>query len=277
MSRIRRAQQSGAVKIGSQDLALLRQRGPAVLDYYQRIGLSETRSRALAIAFSGLLPIAGWFWFGWSAVSMLVFLFADALVCLLLDWVRLPLARRWMDASHARDQEAGEVITIVDGLEDGTGMRTPSAGRPGALTIMLLATVVSVFLIPVGAAALEPFGLASLQQLLAERWFLPLLAADAGLRAAGAFVQVWRARQQAPGEVPIFAESGGIVVLYAGMLILVWLPINFKQNGLLLMFFVLYLIRIAFGAFALWWTPRVVAALQRRLRDGDFDVRKVAA
>lgn len=273
MTRVQRARQSGAVSIGSADIALLRRRGPAVLDYYRRLGLAETRARATAIAVSGLLPIIGWIWFGWSPVSMLVFLFADALAGLALDWLRLPLARRWMDASHALDQEAGEVITIVDGLEDGSGMRTPSAGRPGALAIMLLATVVSVFLVPVAAAALEPVGLAPLREILAEPWFLPLLAADAGLRAIGACAQLWRARARPPGEVPIFAESGSVVVLYAGMLVLVWLPINFQQTGLLLMFLVLYLARIGFGAFALWWTPRVVAALDRRLQQGDFTVR----
>jgi|CXWL01.1.fsa_nt_gi hypothetical protein len=275
-NRTERARRSGAVKINAQDLERLRRRGPAALEYYQRVGLAETRARASGLALSGAVPIVGWLALGWSPASMLVFMIVDALVTLALDWVRLPFAQRWMAASHVRDAEAGEMIHIVDGLEDGTGMRIPRAGTPGPLTVMLLGLIMSVFLVPVIAAAIEPIGLSSLREVVAEPWFLTLLGIDVGLRLLSAVTGVWRARARAPGEVVIVAESGNVVLLYAGLLVLVWLPLEFGQVGLLLLFAVLYLVRIGFGIFTLWWMPRAVAALQRRLASGDFGVAKVA-
>lgn len=275
-SRSERARRSGAVKIGPQDLDRLRRRGPAALEYYQRVGLAETRARASGIVFSGAIPILGWLVLDWSPASMLVFLIVDALVTLALDWVRLPFAQAWMAASHVRDAEAGEMIGIVDGLEDGTGMRIPRAGTLSPLTVMLLALVMSVFLVPVMAAAIEPIGLTSLQAVIAEPWFLLLLGIDVALRLLSAIAGVLRARAEAPGEVMIVAEAGNVVVLYVGLMMLVWLPLKFGQTGLLLLFAVLNLVRIVFGIFALWWMPRAVAALQRRLASGDFSVAKVA-
>ncbi len=275
-SRAERARRSGAVKITSQDLDKVRRRGPAALAYYQDVGLAEARSRATALTVAGALPVAGWLVLGWSPASMMVFMIFDAAMTLALDWIRLPLARRWMEASHARDGEAGEIIGIVDGLEDGTGMRTARAGTLGPLGVMLLGLVVSVFMVPAIAAAIEPIGLSSLEAVLAEPWFLHLLAGDAALRLLGALVGVWQARSQPPGEVMIAAESGNVVMFYIGMLVLVWLPLSFGRTGLLMLFAVLYLVRIAFGLFALWWMPRAVAALKRRLESGDFSVSRTA-
>ena len=274
-SRAERARRSGAVKITSQDIDKVRRRGPAALAYYQDVGLAEARSRATALTVAGALPVFGWLVLDWSPASMMLFMISDAAMTLALDWIRMPLARRWMEASHARDGEAGEIIGIVDGLEDGTGMRTPHSGALGPVGVMFLGLVVSVFMIPTIAAAIEPIGLSSLEAVLAEPWFLHLLAADAALRLLSALAGVWQARSRPPGEVMIAAESGNVVMFYVGMLVLVWLPLSFDRTGLLMLFAVLYLVRIAFGLFALWWMPRAVAALKRRLESGDFSVARV--
>ncbi|MBK8067243.1 MAG: hypothetical protein IPK27_06355 [Rhodanobacteraceae bacterium] len=276
-SRAERARRSGAVKITPQDIDKVRRRGPAALAYYREIGLAEVRARATALTVAGAMPIFGALALGWSPASMMVFMIFDAAVTLALDWVRLPLARRWMEASHARDGEAGEIVGIVDGLEDGTGMRTPRAGTLGPLGVMGMGLVVSVFMVPATAAAIEPIGLSSLAAVLAEPWFLHLLAGDAALRLLNALHGVWRARSRPPGEVMIVAESGNVVMFYLGLLVLVWLPLSFGHAGLLMLFAAIYLFRIGFGLFSLWWMPRAVAALQRRLDSGDFSVARVVS
>lgn len=72
----------------------------------------------------------------------------------------------------------------------------------------------------------------------------------------------------------IFLESGGVALLHAGLLVLIWLPINWGAPGLLAMFFVLYLFRVAFGVFTYLWMPKTVAALKRRIEANDFSVRE---
>lgn len=271
------AQTQSLVKIGAADIALARQRGPAALDYYRGLGLREVRSRATALALAGALPVLGWMFLGWSPASMLVFLIIDALFTILLDWLRLPLARAWMQASHRLDGEAGEVLGIVDGLEDGSGMRSARGGAHGPMVGMVVASAMTLFMLPVFAAAIEPIGMQSIGEVLAQPLFLWLLAADAGGRLLSSAIAIWQVRQHAPGSRLIFAESGNVAVLYAGLMFLCWLPLTFGQTGLLLLFAVVYLVRIAFAGFALWWMPRAVDTLARRLASDDFSVNRQLA
>lgn len=265
---------AAAVKITPADIDRVRQHGPVAIDYYRNFGLAEARSRAVSLVLSGAIPIVGLLLLDWSPAAMVVFMLIDAWMTVASDWLRLGLAAPWLRASHARDHLAGEMINIVAGLEDGSGMRTPRGNAPGPTLIVALGSVSSLFMIPVAAAALEQIGLASVQEVLSERYFVSLVAADGGLRMLGALFAVWTVRRRSPGESILFAESGGVAVLQAGLLILVWLPINWGQTGLLLMFAVLYLIRISFGAFTLWWMPRAVVALERRVASGDYALLK---
>lgn len=272
----RRSRNQGVTTINASDLALARSRGAQTLDYYRRFGLAEVRARTLALIGSGLAPIVGLLCFGWTMASLLVFLVVDALICLLIDWVRYPLARRWMVVSHRLDHEAGEVLGIVDGLEDGSGTRPARNNKPEPGLILGLGTLMTLFMVPVIAAVVEPLGLDSVRAVLQQPYFLWLLAGDIGLRLVGALSSVVLVRQRPPGEALIFVESGGVAVLYVGLLILVWLPITLGSAGVALMFAVLALVRIAFGAFAAWWVPRSLAALERRLAADEWTVRKAS-
>lgn len=275
--RTAQAQTQNLVKISAADIALARQRGPAALDYYRGLGLREVRTRATALALAGALPVFGWMFLGWSPASMLVFLISDAFFTIILDWLRLPLARAWIQASHRLDGEASEVLVIVDALEDGSGMRSARGEAHGPLVGMVLATAMTLFMLPVFAATMEPIGMQPIREVLAQPLFLWLLAADAGGRLLSSALAIWQVRQHPPGTRLIFAESGGVVVLYAGLMFLCWLPLTFGQAGLLLLFAVLYLVRIAFAGFALWWMPRSVDTLARRLANDDFSVNRQLA
>lgn len=63
------------------------------------------------------------------------------------------------------------------------------------------------------------------------------------------------------------------MVLCAGMLAMVWLPLNRGFRGRHLMFVILFGVRLAFGCFAAIWTPRAVRVLARRLREHDYAAR----
>lgn len=62
-------------------------------------------------------------------------------------------------------------------------------------------------------------------------------------------------------------------MLYCGLLVLVWLPLNWGANGLLIMFFALYFFRAGFGIFAYIWTPKAIATLKRRIDIQDFSIK----
>lgn len=270
----RTSRNQGVTTINASDVALARSRGAQTLNYYRRFGLAEVRGRTLALIGSGLAPIVGLLFFGWTMASLLVFMVIDAVITVLIDWVRWPLAGRWMAVSHRMDHDAGEVLGIVDGLEDGSGTRSARNNKPEPGLILGISTVMTLFMVPVVAAVVEPLGLDSIRAVLAQPYFVWLLVGDLGLRLLGALSGVLQVRRQPPGEAMIFVESGGVAVLYAGLLILVWLPISFGTLGVALMFAVLALVRIAFGAFAWWWVPRSLAALERRMAADDWSTRK---
>ncbi len=257
-------------------MARVQRKGPEAVAYYREFGLAEMRSRAMSLASTGLVSLAGLLAFGWSPMAMLVFLVVDAVITVLADVVRYPLARPRLEESHKLDHESGQLLLIVDGLEDGTAERADNGSAPKPGVILFFGFVSTLFLVPVIAAVTEKIGIASLRAIPREPGFLWLVGLDAVWRIGSGLWEALRARRTAPGERMIFMESGGVAVMYAGLLILVWLPLKLGEVGLYLLFFIVYLVRIAFGVFALIWTPRALAALERRLATGDFSVRGAA-
>ena len=243
------------------------------MEYYRTYGGGQARSIAVNLAFSGAVSIFGLLFLQWSPMTMLVFMVVDAVITVLADLIRMPIAGRWIAASHQRDHEAGQILLIADGLEDGTGERPPGgkSTRPGML--LFFGIVSTLFLSVIVAAATEKTGVAPLRAVVDERWFPWLVVLDAIWRIASALFEAISVRRFRPGEQMIFLESGGVALLYAGLLVLVWLPMNWGSPGLLAMFFILYLFRVGFGIFAYLWIPKTVAVLQRRLETNDFSVR----
>jgi len=251
--------------------------GTSALEYYRTFGLAETRSRATNLAFSGAVSICGLLFLKWSPMTMLVFMVADAVLTVLSDLIRLPIAGKWIRASHKRDHEAGQILLIADGLEDGTGERPDNGSAPNPGVILFFGIVSTLFLVPVLAAATEKTGIAPLRAVIEEPWFPWIVGVDALWRIVFAFFKAIRVRRFQPGEKMLFVESGGVAVLYCGLLVLIWLPLNWGEKGLLILFFVLYIFRLCFGIFACIWTPKAVANLKRRIAQGDFSVRKKSA
>lgn len=272
-SRSSSKQPSGNVKISSADVAHARQDGPDALRFYREVGLSEARRRALRLTLSGAVPLLGMLLWHWSALSLMVYLLADALITVVADCLRFGLAADQLKTSHQRESRASFVLLVVDGLDDGSNMR-PSIGRDSSPALVLFFGVVSsLLLVPILVAGVtEKIGLAPLQSVLADPAFPWLLAANAVMQFSDALFGAYAARSGSTR--PFFVESGGTVVLYLGVMVLVWLPLKFGNLGLIWMFGILYSVRIAFGLFALWYLPRSVTRLARRLETGDFSLRK---
>lgn len=123
-------------QIGAADIVLLQKRGEAALNYYQHIGLAEVRSRATDLVLSGLICLGGMAFFDWTALTMLSFMVVDALITVLADLFKYTLAWRWIAESHRVDHEAGTVLLIADGLEDGSGTFPERGTAPAPGTII---------------------------------------------------------------------------------------------------------------------------------------------
>jgi hypothetical protein len=272
---VKRKKSGGSgLKITDSDLKRLKDEGAEAVDYYRTSGLRLVRSQATDMAFSGAIPIFGLLFLKWSPMTMLVYLVVDAVIAVLSDLIRMTIAGRWVKASHVRDHEAGQLLLIADGLEDGTGDRADNGQAPKPGMILFFGIVATLFLVPVVAAATEKTGLAPIRAVVEEDWFPWIVGLDAAWHFLSALVQSVRIRWTPPGESMIFLRSGGVAVLYCGLLVLIWLPLNWGANGLLVMFFVLYFFRLAFGLFAYFWTPKAVANLRRRVETSDFSIRK---
>ncbi len=266
-----------SLKISADDLARMKEEGPAVLEYYRTYGLAQVRSIGLNLSYSGAVSIFGLVFLKWSPMAMLVFMVADAVITVVSDLVRMPIAGRWVAASHKRDHEAGQILLIADGLEDGTGERADNGKAPNPGMLLFFGIVATPFLVVIVGAATEKTGIAPLRAVVEERWFPWIVGLNALWRISFALVQSVLVRRFPPGEKMIFMESGGVVLLYCGLLVLIWLPVNWGPTGLLAMFFVLYAFRVGFGVFACLWTPKAVATLKRRVETNDFSIRKKSA
>jgi hypothetical protein len=266
-------QNSSVRKIGAAEKTLLEFSGAKALAYYNSFGLAESQSRAISITLSGLFPIIGMAGFDWTAAAMLIFMIFDAVVTVLADIIRYLFVKKIVAASHKADFDASQILLISDGLEDGSGTmadRGNTCPYPG--TILFFGGVSSIFLVPIIAAAAEQIGLGAFKEVLSDKTFIIMSLLDAAWRLLSAITEVVRARISLDKESYVFMDSGGVALLYAGLLILVWLPIKFGVTGLYLMFFTLYFIRLAFGIFAYFWSAKAVKVLARRVREKDFSL-----
>ena len=228
----------------------MKEEGPSALDYYSTSGLAQARAMAANLAYSGGVSIFGLIFLKWSPMTMLVFMIVDAVLTVLSDLVRMPIAGRWIAASHKRDHDAGQILLIADGLEDGTGERPENGKAPRPGMLLFFGIVSTLFLVVIVAAATEKTGTAPLRAVVDERWFPWIVGLDAVWRIASAFVQAVWIRRFLPGEKMIFLESGGVALLYCGLLLLFWLPVNWGEPGLLAMF-----LSSTFFAWALEFSP----------------------
>lgn len=264
---------SGSVKISDSDIKLLSEQGSAVVAYYDKIGIVEIKNRASGLIFSSILPLIGLLFLGWSTVAMIVYLVCDAVITFVADLFKYLIAPKHVTESHRLDQLSGKVLLISDGLEDGTGSRADTGDGTSPLLIFLFGGVSTIFMAPVVALTAETFSQKDLIDILQEPIFPIFIGIEFCRKFFSAIFQAIVARQNEIGQKFIVLESGGTAVLYAGLLILVWLPIMMGQIGFLLMFLVINLIRIGFGTFALYWTPKALRVLKRRVDNKDYTLK----
>lgn len=265
-------------KIGARELARVRAQGPDVLRWQQRFGLAKAQQMCVGLLISGLVPFAGLLLLGWNPAAMLVYLAIDVLGTLAGDVLKMLIAMPVLRHTHAADHQAQAVLGVVGGLEDGTGTYTEHGSGISPLGLFGIALVCTAFMVPVLAASLEALGLGELQQAIAAPWFREIAAGSIALHLLQSLFAALGARRHAPGEHALYLDAGGVIGLFLGLVVLVWMPIMWGANGVVAMLVVVFLFRLGFGAFAMYWMPRVTRALQRFLAaPPEDDHAKVAA
>jgi hypothetical protein len=252
-------------KIGPRELAMVRSRGPEALHWQQRFGLAKAQQMCTGLLMSGVVPFVGLLLLGWNPAAMLVYLAIDVVGVLLGDLMRLGLALPWLRHTHAQDHNAQAVLDVIGGLEDGTNTYTERGTGLSPLGLFGIAMVCTLFLVPVLGASIEALGLGSLREAVAAPWFREIAAGSLALHLLQSAWGAWAARRHAPGDHALYLDGGGVIGLFIGLLVLVWLPLTWGAPGVVAMLVVMFLFRLGFGAFALYWMPRVTRALQRFL------------
>jgi hypothetical protein len=252
-------------KITDRELARVRRDGPAALDWQRRFGLAKARQMCVGLLLGGVVPFVGLFALGWSPASMLIYLAIDVIGTLAGDVIKLILAGPVLRHTHARDHATQQVLSIVGGLEDGSGTWIDHGKGVSPLGLFGIALACAVVLVPLLGAPLEQLGLGSVHEAVGAPWFREIAAGSVLLHLLQSLAAGVAARRRAVEEQALYLDCGGILGLAIGLMVLVWLPLIWGPGGVIAMLVAIFLFRLGFGAFALYWMPRVTRALQRQL------------
>jgi hypothetical protein len=258
--------------ITARELARVRRDGPAALRWQQRVGLAKAQQMCTGLLVSGLVPFAGLLLLGWQPAAMLLYLAIDVLAVLAGDGLKLALAMPALRRTHAEDHNAQSVLNIVGGLEDGTNTYVEHGSGMPPLGLFGIALACALVLVPVLGASLEALGLGTVRDALAAPWFREIAAGSVALHLLQSVFAAGAARRGG-GDAVLYLDCGGVIGLAIGLLVLVWLPLSWGANGVIAMLVVMFLFRLGFGAFALYWMPRVTRALQRFLASPESPPR----
>lgn len=251
--------------ITARELARVRAEGPDALRWQRRFGLAKARQLCTGLVVAGAVPFLGLLVFGWNVAAMMVYLAIDVAAVLLADLVRLLLAGAALRETHAQDHRAQQIMSIVGGLEDGTNTWVDHGRGLGPVGLYGVALGCTLVAVPVGAAVVEALGAVSLREAIAVPWFREFALGSVALHLLQAFAGAFGARRMPPGEQSLTLDCGGVIGLFLGLLVLVWLPVVWGANGIVAMLAIVFVFKLAFGGFALYWVPRVTRALQRFL------------
>jgi hypothetical protein len=252
-------------KITDRELARVRRDGPAALDWQRRFGLAKARQMCVGLLLGGVVPFVGLFALGWSPASMLIYLAIDVIGTLAGDVIKLILVGPMLRHTHARDHATQQVLSIVGGLEDGSGTWIDHGKGVSPLGLFGIALACAVVLVPLLGAPLEQLGLGSVHEGVGAPWFREIAAGSVLLHLLQSLAAGFAARRRAVEEQALYLDCGGILGLAIGLMVLVWLPLIWGPGGVIAMLVAIFLFRLGFGAFALYWMPRVTRALQRQL------------
>ena len=263
--RISGKRESSNLPIGPRELARVRADGPEALRWQRSFGLAKAKQACIGLMISGSVPFIGLVVLGWNVAAMLVFIAIDVLATLLADAIKLLLAGPVVRHTHARDHSTQQVMSIVGGLEDGTNTWIDHGRGVSPPGLFLISLVCAVLFVPVMIASLEALGAGSLRDALDATWFREVALGSVALHLLQSTFAAIGARGRAVEEQALYLDSGGIIGLLVGMMFLIWLLAIWAANGVVAMLAIVFLFKLGFGVFALYWIPRVTRALQRFL------------
>ncbi|MBI1907353.1 MAG: hypothetical protein HYS20_14140 [Rhodocyclales bacterium] len=252
--------------LSADDWTRMRREGPSALAWMRDGGLADARSRALALVWAGGMPFAGYAWLGWTPLLMLAWLLIDCANTLIADSARLALAGPALKVAHRKDQQCTEMLGLASDLAEGMHRSSATAQRTSPQMLYFFGCVATLFMFAFMLPGAPHLGIGQWRELLADP-FIPWLAlADLVLQTGRAAYAGMVARGGKRGSNQrIFVESGSNVLLYVGVLMLIWLPINFGALGMVLMLAAINLVRFGFGLYAWWYMPVAMRELATQL------------
>jgi hypothetical protein len=262
----RRRNSSAHPAIGPAQLQEVLRDGPAVVRWQRTVGIGEARSRCISMVVAGLAPFVGWIWFDWTPTTMLLFLAVDVVAVLLADLIKLLIAYPALRRTHTQDHRAQHILGIVGGIRDGTNTYVATGRGVSPLLLFLFAIAFGAVAIGGIAAGIDALGLQRINP-LDEDWFVWMAAGSVVLHVVPALAASTRTRIGSREDAALYLDSGGVLGLGAGLLVLIWLPLTMGGTGTLLLLVVLFLFRLGFGLFALYYIPSVSRDLERYLRN----------
>lgn len=255
-----------AKPLSADDWARMRREGPSALAWMRDGGLADARSRALALIWAGGIPFVGYAWLGWTPMLMLAWLLIDSANTLIADSVRLVLAGPALRSAHRKDQQCTEMLGLASDLAEGARRSSASAQRTSPPMLFFFGCVATLFMFAFMLPGASHLGIGQWRELLADPYIPWLVAADLVLQSGRAAYAGMVARGGGRGNNQrIFVESGSNVLLYVGVLVLIWLPINFGALGMVLMLAAINLVRFGFGVYAWWYMPVAMDVLAAQL------------
>jgi len=229
-----RSNDNELVPITAADLARFRKNAPAALARRGGGFLAESVGNALALSITGLIPIVGLVWFGWSASEMLVFLIAGLWIGILGDLAKFALLPGQVRRFGAAYYEDWQVWVVAGALRRGKN-EAPRSHLEAKYTPVAAVFVDLVFggvATAILCVVLAKSGFDFRQELQHNSWLAKSIAALAIYETAFTLWEVVRHRLggDAAGQVRVALGMRGLG-LFLLMFLVVMLDDALHDNG----------------------------------------------
>lgn len=229
-----RSKDNELVPITAADLARFRKNAPAALARRGGGFVAESVGSALALLLTGLIPIVGLVYFGWSASEMLLFLVVGLWIGILGDFAKFALLPGQVRRFGAAYYEDWQVWVVAGALRRGKSEASRSHleakyAPGGAVFVDLVFGGVGTAILCV---ALAKSGFDFRQELWQNAWLVKSIAALAIYEAAFTLWEVARHKLggDAAGQVRVVLGMRGLG-LFLLMFLVVMLDEALHDNG----------------------------------------------
>lgn len=227
--------------------------------------LSHNQLQLWSVLFTFLLLLFCAWKLHWSAHGLLAFVLIGAATTVVVDWLRLALAPKWVSYSHMREHRTEEMLRLVNAVERGERQRPAPRSLSPQRPVVLAARACTAMILPV-FWCLSLMGWTSLDQVLNNR-YLPLLLLVVVLwRLVRGYIGIVIAKGSTVGTRNLCLESDDALDTYvlASVLALLMLPLG--SAGALALPFLIVAPRLIWRGYRYWWLRQSLQLLGGRVR-----------